>query len=829
MISVFVPDDDMDLIEVLWKQDVDLGFTLADVEGVKSDTSTSKDRKKESADELEKLKALEAVNATKNEDKAKDSEEKEDDPWAGLSYTVDLETGEYILTSGSPSVSGPESLSESPDQLSCAQLTLNDPPIGLVEDSLGLNENFGLEDDFPSELLNDSLLGSTGVEGLLSNDSLGLPDGFNLEEALQLVGLNEVAPNEIKSEGRKKRSDCSDKLSDTATGAASTAKNCDKESTDDFEKDMIHTPQLHPHHPHHRPLQGRVPFVRSMSSEQRWPGDFASILSLPDHFGHSTHSGYSGHTLNHPHYEAQRNVLLHNATLAPPVGDLNSTGPYHNVGGPSNFGSAVATSMNLTNSSEPLGHDNSNVYKAEPNDMMYYHTPSETINQTTDGFISSLLSDEDLHLMDMAMNDGMYSMRLLDNSSNNATGPTGGGGGGAVGLPGVTASSTTTTGPSVTNLGVTDERLDASSDSAVSSMGSERVPSLSDGEWMETGSNSSHTQADSHYSMDYASKYRMPYECNYSLSGRNSGSPRCQGDRIPPVAQKKHQMFAKRYFQEQGTGSPIGPSTHPSTPIKYEYDHQAIGSGAPGNAYAGPIEGAAGPHPELKYSCSVDFSRHQSVSNLPGRTALEHLHHNHTYHLPPDSIGAMQRPIIRDKKGRKNESDENLTRDEKRARAHNVPIPVKDIINLPMDEFNERLSKYDLNENQLSLIRDIRRRGKNKVAAQNCRKRKLDQITSLEVQVKEMKDRKTRLIREREYMMLERQRVKDKFTQLYHHVFQSLRDSDGNQYHINDYCLQQSADGNVLLVPRNQTNPNHSRQCSSSMDQKGKPNSEHKE
>jgi len=44
-----------------------------------------------------------------------------------------------------------------------------------------------------------------------------------------------------------------------------------------------------------------------------------------------------------------------------------------------------------------------------------------------------------------------------------------------------------------------------------------------------------------------------------------------------------------------------------------------------------------------------------------------------------------------------------------------VPITVDDIINLPMDEFNERLSKYDLTEAQLSLIRDIRRRGKNKV------------------------------------------------------------------------------------------------------------------
>lgn len=64
--------------------------------------------------------------------------------------------------------------------------------------------------------------------------------------------------------------------------------------------------------------------------------------------------------------------------------------------------------------------------------------------------------------------------------------------------------------------------------------------------------------------------------------------------------------------------------------------------------------------------------------------------------------------------GRKSE-EEHLNRDEKRARSMNIPMSVNDIINLPMDEFNERLSKYDLSEAQLSLIRDIRRRGKNKV------------------------------------------------------------------------------------------------------------------
>lgn len=55
---------------------------------------------------------------------------------------------------------------------------------------------------------------------------------------------------------------------------------------------------------------------------------------------------------------------------------------------------------------------------------------------------------------------------------------------------------------------------------------------------------------------------------------------------------------------------------------------------------------------------------------------------------------------------------DHFNRDEKRARALNLPISTQDIINLPIDEFNERITKYELSDIQLSLIRDIRRRGK---------------------------------------------------------------------------------------------------------------------
>ena len=76
-----------------------------------------------------------------------------------------------------------------------------------------------------------------------------------------------------------------------------------------------------------------------------------------------------------------------------------------------------------------------------------------------------------------------------------------------------------------------------------------------------------------------------------------------------------------------------------------------------------------------------------------------------------------------------------------------LPITCADIINLPMDEFNDLLSKHELTEEQLTLCRDIRRRGKNKVAAQNCRKRKIDQV-SCDWRSRELTSAANRLISE---------------------------------------------------------------------------------
>ena len=84
-------------------------------------------------------------------------------------------------------------------------------------------------------------------------------------------------------------------------------------------------------------------------------------------------------------------------------------------------------------------------------------------------------------------------------------------------------------------------------------------------------------------------------------------------------------------------------------------------------------------------------------------------------------------------------------KDEKLAREAGVSFSIDQIVGLPMDEFNDLLSKQDLTEEQLNLCRDIRRRGKNKVAAQNCRKRKIDQVEELQKRYQESREQGKKL------------------------------------------------------------------------------------
>ncbi|XP_053946353.1 segmentation protein cap'n'collar isoform X2 [Anastrepha ludens] len=822
-----------------------------------------------------------------------------DDEWAGIPFTVDNETGEYIrlpldeilndvLQLAEFDNDNSESNNDSVASTSKAAAaknnkTSNDKTKLETGEEVLIDNNNTSVDKEEGEDLNKGALAKSG--GTTKNEE----DNNNEEDYIDDfdLSLSEIEVNSLPSPLFDLDDEAREELADFDIMLQSAA---------------APPPPFHHHHPHQRGAgmqsyvgggansafhrqatgfhhghhQGRMSLSRGVSMEQRLQ-DIASFFNpisgmgvvggvsdmppYPHYPSHPysyqgaagipappQHAQYPPPPPPHPHHHSHHAMLHANATL----GDICPTQPHYGH----NLGSAVSSSMHLTNSSHDAeggttsaAGSNAGAYKME-HDMMYYTNASSDMNHTTEGFINSILNDEDLHLMDM--NDSFCRMVDVNNSTSNnssvlgsglTSGHASGGGSSATGstsnglaMSGAGAANSALAGGGMTadllNSGAGasagGDRLDASSDSAVSSMGSERVPSLSDGEWGE-GSDSA---------QDYhQGKYGGPYDYSYTNNNRLN-----DGSRQPPVAQKKHQMFGKRFLNEQPSltaagaaggnntagGGVVPPSdtnpilnVGPAPTVKYEYEPYptvpGLHQGGAGGALR--IEGAMGPALSSKEQQAYDLKYGPGIvggiggysldfAQRPPRTPHEVVQHNHTYTLP-QGTGSLPRPQTRDKKLSTTSSkssksfngeEEHLTRDEKRARAMNIPISVSDIINLPMDEFNERLSKYDLTENQLSLIRDIRRRGKNKVAAQNCRKRKLDQILSLEDEVKEVRRRKEQLFSDRDSLALERKRISNKFAALHRHIFQYLRDPEGNPCSSSEYTLQQAADGSIYLL-----------------------------
>lgn len=187
---------------------------------------------------------------------------------------------------------------------------------------------------------------------------------------------------------------------------------------------------------------------------------------------------------------------------------------------------------------------------------------------------------------------------------------------------------------------------------------------------------------------------------------------------------------------------------------------------------------------EFSYSLMPNSLAHPNYTLPPTETPLA---------LESSSGPVRAKPAVRGEAG---------SRDERRALAMKIPFPTDKIVNLPVDDFNELLAQYPLTESQLALVRDIRRRGKNKVAAQNCRKRKLETIVQLERELERLGSERERLLRARGEADRTLEVMRQQLAELYHDIFQHLRDESGNSYSPEEYVLQQAADGAIFLVPR---------------------------
>ena len=101
------------------------------------------------------------------------------------------------------------------------------------------------------------------------------------------------------------------------------------------------------------------------------------------------------------------------------------------------------------------------------------------------------------------------------------------------------------------------------------------------------------------------------------------------------------------------------------------------------------------------------------------------------------------------------------TKEDRLLHAVGVYIEVNWLVNIDIDEFSEVVDQPWFSPEQVKVCKDIRRRGKNKVAAANCRARKRAQVSALKEDVADLKLRRRQLEYEKSRLNNELQEMKE--------------------------------------------------------------------
>lgn len=200
---------------------------------------------------------------------------------------------------------------------------------------------------------------------------------------------------------------------------------------------------------------------------------------------------------------------------------------------------------------------------------------------------------------------------------------------------------------------------------------------------------------------------------------------------------------------------------------------------------------------------AVDYTATWSTTDFSESVWHDHSYSSPTFFdqtsvtLPHKAI--KEEPLSDDDGPRLDERE--LSRDELRARALCIPYSVLQIVNMPVEEFLEVLDGHGFSPEQVTLLRDIRRRGKNKLAAQNCRKRKLDAITGLQEEVERLRAQRDRLVREKHITAKTMGAVGQQIKKLTRDIISRLRDDSGQPLNPERFTLQCGANGRVVVQP----------------------------
>ncbi|KAB5531148.1 hypothetical protein PHYPO_G00137560 [Pangasianodon hypophthalmus] len=217
--------------------------------------------------------------------------------------------------------------------------------------------------------------------------------------------------------------------------------------------------------------------------------------------------------------------------------------------------------------------------------------------------------------------------------------------------------------------------------------------------------------------------------------------------------------------------------------------------------------GAMGCSSEVE-SFSSNTGACASWYDWPQVSLTKNIWHDHNYSAwspedhDPQSWTQSPKAIKQEVKSEDETGLEEPSRDEQRLQALGLPFSAPEIVNMPVEDFLELLEGRSLSTSEVMLLRDVRRRGKNKLAAQNCRRRKLHAILGLQAEVEGLVAQRDALLRERTCTTKALSATAECFKTLSHVVLRQLRDEHGQSLSPEQYTLYCGTNGRVVVRPR---------------------------